>query len=101
MSKKSLEDVGALNTHGDLEFEYRWDEFTFDFGDRQYWARIYKESPDEAGVFGPLRAEEARSREDLDEIARYLKSNEGVKFVTALGPRGAYEPIDESWGIST
>ena len=86
VSKKRLEDVGELNADGELKCEYRWDELTFDFGDRQYWARIYVESSHEAGVFGPLRREEPRSRADLEEVALYLKSTEGVTLVTLLNP---------------
>jgi hypothetical protein len=76
---------------------YRWFEYVFDFGDRQYWARVYTDQPDHAGIGGPLRKAEARSLEDLQAMARYLKANEGIRVVqTPAGSRG-YQPSEEQW----
>jgi hypothetical protein len=77
---------------------YRWFEYIFDFCDRQYWARVYTDSPDHAGIGGPLRKAEARSRDDLQMMARYLKAHEGVRVVQTLGsPTGGYQPAEDHW----
>jgi hypothetical protein len=44
-------------------------------------------------VGGPLGRVGPGSRADVEEIARYLRANEGVEVVKILGPSG-YQPID-------
>jgi hypothetical protein len=77
---------------------YRYFALAFDFGDRNYVARIYTDTPDEAGIVGykehqgVIRRDEERSRQDLAAIADYLVANEQVSRLTALTGRG-YEPV--------
>jgi hypothetical protein len=95
--KEYLEDLGEQDEQGYYDYAYRYFAYWFDFGERQYWAKVYTDTPDEAGVGGPLRHTDSQSRDDLQAIARYLKAHEGIRVVTSVGPGGGYEPIEDHW----
>lgn len=93
VSKEYLEDLGERDDDGYYDYAYCYWAYSSDFGDREYWARVYTDTPKEAGVGGPLGRVGPGSRADVEEIARYLRANEGVEVVKILGPSG-YQPID-------
>ncbi len=95
--KEYCEELGEQDEEGCYDYAYRYFAYELDLGDRRYWARVYTDTPEEASVGGPLRKAEARSRDDLEAIARYLKAHEGVTVVKSQGPSGAYEPVQDHW----
>jgi hypothetical protein len=103
VTKEYCEDLGEKDADGYYDYEYRYWDITFDFGDRSYFARIYTDRTDEASVSGPLRTADEKSRGDLEAMARYLVEVEAVKRVLTLSDpsgklptnrKGGYRPVD-------
>jgi hypothetical protein len=106
VTKEYREDLGEQDSEGYYDYAYRYWAIRFDFGDRSYGARIYRDSQDEADITGPLRTANEQSQRDLEAMARYLVEVEGVKTVLTLsdpsGKRppnltGGFQPIDLSF----
>lgn len=98
VTKKYLEDlIGESDANGNYEEEYRYWDYTFDFGDRQYKVRVYTDEPETAYVDrheGVLQPENQAERADLRAVRRHLKTDGWPKIVihTLAGDEG-YKPL--------
>jgi hypothetical protein len=104
VSKEYYEDLGTRDDQGRYEYAYKWFGYEFDFGDRQYWAKVYTDTPDEAAVGGvsgvggrAIPRSDLQATRDLQAIARYFKEVEGIQLVK-VGRSAGYEPLDELEG---
>ena len=103
VTKEYREDLGEQDAEEYYDYEYRYWDITFDFGDRQYTGRIYADTPDKASIRGPLRTANERSLRDVEAMARHLVQVEGVSKVLTIedpsgklpmNPSGGYRPVD-------
>ncbi len=103
VSKEYVEERGERDADGLYDWAYRYNALTFDFGDRRYSGRIYRDTPNQAHIDGPLRRTDVRSRQDLDAIERYLLQEEdGLTVVLVPSLTGGYEPLNlAEWGYPT
>jgi len=91
VSKEYREDLGERDADGFYDYEYRYWNYWFDFGDRRYRARIYTDSDDEASVMEMDGGRHERYEDDIRTIAAHLRSDPGVRGILTLGPSGGFE----------
>ena len=91
VTKEYKDDSGERDAEGSHDEVYRYWEYTFDFGDRLYRARIYADEPGVAYVIGlgstETRWSEAATDPCLRAIADHLKADVGPVEVRILRPR--------------
>ena len=100
VTKKYLEDlVGEPDAAGDYEQEYRYWDYAFDFGDRQYRVRVYTDEPETAYVdrregLGVLQPENQSERANLRAMRRHLRTDAWPRIAihTFAGDEG-YKPL--------
>jgi hypothetical protein len=99
VTKEYREDrVDPDGGHGE---EYRYWDYTFDFGERSYRARVYTDEPSSAGVFRLDRESawfplgESSERDYLRAIRRHLSADGWNVEIRVLGKEGYVSvPLD-------
>ena len=92
VAREYLEDLGEQDDEGYYEYEYRYWIYRFSLDGRNYRARIYTHSPEEADVLGTDGTRHAQYEEDLRMIAAFLRREAGVRTILTVGASGAFEP---------
>jgi hypothetical protein len=92
VTKKYREDIAGLD---DGDFDYRWREYTFDFGGVIYRARVYVDEPACAYV---LQSTDVRMDDpDRPRVLAFIHAHLTESGVTELavlgGRRGVYEVV--------
>jgi hypothetical protein len=98
VTKEYREDLGERDVKGYYDYEYRFWDITFDFGDRNYTGRIYTDTPDKASIRGPLRTADEKSLRDVEAMARHLVQVEGVSTVVTIEDPSGKLPLNRSGG---
>jgi hypothetical protein len=97
VSKEYKDDRGERVAEGFYDYTYTYWEYSFDFGDRRYRARIYTDEPQIAAVVGlgatETRWSEAPTDPYLRAIADHLESDVGRVEISILGPSGGYDSV--------
>jgi hypothetical protein len=88
-----LADPGERDAEGFSESASWYWLYRFDFGERAYEARVYRDAPELAFVSGPTRWSQAPSDPYLRAVARHLEAEAGASEVHLRRPRGDYERV--------
>jgi len=92
VSKEYREDLGEQDDEGYRDFEYRYWWYAFEVDGRNYVARIYTDTPEEADVMEADGTRHPEYADDLQTIAAYLRREAAVRTLLTIGANGDFEP---------
>ena len=92
MTKEYCEDLGERDSEGYYDYAYCYWVYWFDLDGRNYRARIYTDTPEEADVMEMDATRHSQWADDLRVIGEYLRGDAGVRTILTLGSSGGFEP---------
>ena len=95
VTKEYRKDLGEQDDQGYYDYAYRYWAYFFDLDGRNYTARIYTDTPEEANVMGADGTRHPQYEDDLRAIGTYLHREAAVSTILTLGRSGAFEPTLE------